>query len=557
MKKINRKITINSEKLKTSLKYIVNGSEKYLMLDVGNHTIKMLEYIFHNNQIHVLKGFIVPTPQKTIEDDRIIDVASISKAVFDKIKENKITTRNLVVSISSSEVITREMLIPKIKPEEMNKFIESNSADIFPVKLSTYSLGYSIIEEYKDKGTDMIRIMIAAIPKDIIIPYVELASSLKLQLKSINFSGYELYNFIDFEIADRNNGYAVVDLGAKNTNVVIVSNGVFKFNRIINRGSEEITQLIKEELNCNEAKAEQLKRQYNSVIILGKLKRDADVYKVAEITQRVIADIMQDVFRVLEFYNINNSKNKISKVYLTGLGSKISGIEEFIEGILGFHVIRIKEFENVKFEGGAKKLRNRQLTFINCLGAANLNNKNFNFIKGDMQLSNFILFLSPLFYKSVLCVVLLILLGAAGINFNIFLINEEIKEYNALFASKVTITQLQDEIENEKSEVDKYNSILNQAGTGVEKFVEKLEIIENVIKEMEPQVYIYVDKYKLTTDTIEISCRAVSKYNGNSLEDMAYMNAPYDFEDKLSTYFECSRGRNIKPEKFVLTLKIK
>jgi len=554
MRKISRKMTINSGKLKSSLKYILNGSEKFLLLEVGNHTIKMCEYVFNNGLIHVLNGFIIPTPQNAVENDKIVNVPAIVKVIQDKIRIEHITNRTLTVSIASNEIITREMLVPKIKHEEMSKFIEVNSGDIFPVKLNTYSLGYSVIEEYKDKGTDMNRIMIAAIPKDVIIPYIELAATLKLQLKNINFSGFELYNFIDFEIDDKEEGYAVVDVGAKNTNLVIVSKGVFRFNRVINRGSDEITKKIEEELQCNSVKAEHLKRKYNSVIILGNLKKDSEVYKVAEITQDIISDIMQNVFRVLEFYNINNPKNRISKVYLTGLGSKISGIEEFIEGILGFPVVRIKELQKVRFDNNAKRLRNRQLTFVNCLGATNLANRNFVFIKGDLQLSNFMLFIDKNFYKAVACVILLVLLVAAGINFNIYLINQETDGYNSFISSKVEITQLQDKIAIENGELDKYKNIVNEIGTGAEKYKDKLEIIENVIKDMSKEVDIYIDKYKFNTNSIEITCRAAYK---RSEDEMAYINAPYNFEDKLSQYFECSRGRNTKSENFVITLKIK
>lgn len=556
MKRIIKKVKIGGLRFKKAFIRVLNGSQQYLTLDIGSHAIKMVEYSVDENKIHVVNGFIVPTPSDSVLNGKIIDMDKIVEIIKPKIKNAKIVTKRLSISVESDEIISREMLIPKLKENEYNSFITANSADIFPMNLTSYSLGYSIIEEYCDKGVDMNRIMIVAIPKEIVQKYIELATILKLNLENVIYSGYELYNFIDFEIPPTEEGYAVIDFGAKTTNLIVMSKKVLRFNRVISKGSDNITQKISKELECNLVKAEQLKKQYNSVIILGKLKKDADVYKVAKITQDVISDVIQDALRIIEFYNINNAKNKILKIYLTGLGSKISGIEEYVEGLVGIPVIRIKSFNNVVFEGEARRLRNRQLTLINCLGSNALKQNSFNFIKGDLKFSTVNLFKSLLFYECVACGVLIVLFIAAAINLNIFLVNQKTKEYNSFIASNYEITKVQDEIAKEKLKINNTNQILNRIGVGAEVHRDKLENIEKVIDEMSEKVKIDVKRYEIYPDFIRITCRATS-LKVNYLEDMDYINAPYDLEDKLNGYFEAKRGNNPKPESFTLTLNFK
>jgi len=558
MKKISlkRKFQINGVKIKESLKRVLSGSKKYLVLDIGSTNIKLVEYVIENSKIHVLNGFIVATPANSFSNGKIHHISPIAELISQKLKDEKITTRSLVVSITSNEIITREMLVPKIKSEDLDNFVSVNSADIFPMNLSTYSLGYSVIEEYKEKTVEMNRIMIAAIPRDIIIQYISLAEILKLELKTINYAGYELYNYTSFEIDEKEEGYAVIDIGGEDTDLIINANGTLKFNRVINRGSKEATNIIMKELGCSEVKAEHLKKQYNSVIILGKLKEDAEVYKVAKINQDVIADIMYELLRVIEFYNANNPKNRVKKIYLTGLGSKISGIEEYVENIIGIPVIRIKEFSKVVFEGNAKKLRNRQLALINCLGANKLSKNGFNFIKGDLELSKILILFNPFFYKCVICLALIVLLVASAINFNIFLINQETNEFRGLINANVEIVRLQNEIELEKASLDDKHAILEEIGDGVETLTDELKIIEDTIEEMSSTVKITINRYKLSNDRIQIDCKATSLKSGDPIDDIDYINAPYDLKDKLIGIFRCEMGKAAKPEDFSLIITL-
>ena len=306
-------------------------------------------------------------------------------------------------------------------------------------------------------------------------------------------------------------------------------------------------------MKCNLAKAEQLKKQYNSVLILGNLKEDADVYTVAKINQEVITDIMQDIVRIIDFYNANNAKAKIQKVYLTGLGSKISGLEEFVGNILGFDTVRMKELNKVIFEGESKRLRTRQLSFVKCIGAVRLGERKFKFIQSTVKLPHLGILVNPLFYKIAACIILIFALVPAIINFRSYFIKEKIREYNAYIDSNTEITALQNAINSEKSELEHYQSLNAGAGFGAETFVEDLQKIEAIIKDMSDEVKIRIDRYAFTRDTIQIACVAIPV---DGVDEAIYVNSPYDFRDRLSEYFDWE-GRNLKPEDFTLTLTVR
>jgi type IV pilus assembly protein PilM len=532
----------------------LKGADKKIILEIGNHNIKLIE-IQKAEKIEVSKGFIISTPENAIEEDRIIDISSLAKVIKGKIKEEKIFTRELTVSVASKEIITREISLPYMRKDDLNNVIKMNSEDLFPVKLENYSLGYSIIEEYTEKEGILNRILVAAIPKEIIVPYIELAQQLKLSLKGFNFSGYELYNFMDFELENKEDNYVVIDIGSKNTNFIIVSNGVLKFNRVIKIGSEKVTELIAKKLNCDYVKAEKLKRQYNSVIILGNLESNSEVYIVAKMMQKVIEEIIQELSRIVEFYNSNNVKQKVNKIYVTGLPSRVSGIEEYIENITGMSVKRIRDLSKVSFNAKARALKGKQLTLVNCLGTEQLTNRKFVFLKGDLKLTNFLLILDPKFYKVGICIILLVLLFASAINFNIFLINKEADKYDSFLRSKVAISKLQNEINATTTSINKKKQVINSIENGAENIGDKLGIIDNVIADMSNKAVIEINKYNVkSTNIVEIKCSA--KISKNAPNDYIIYNAPFDFADKLREHFDLPDPGN-NPEDFTLTLTVK
>lgn len=439
------------------------GREKYLILEVGNYNTKMIEVSSFPGKMVVHKGFIIATPEGTLEDDIVVKTDELVSMLTEKMKEEKITARNVTISLSSGDIITREMAVPKMNRRDTLSFIKINSRDLFPVDLDEYTLGYVSMG-----GEDNSKLLIIAIPNEIIEPYIEIMEKLGLVLKSINFSGFELYNLIDFELGKNAGTYAVIDLGSKNTNFIIVSKGMLMYNRVLKTGSDDITKAIAERFKCTLTKAEKIKRDYNSVIMEGSLKETDDVYIVAEIIRDVLHGMLSDVSNIIEYYNGGHSRLPVSKVFIIGLATKISGISEFVEATLGIETEKIKEFERVLFEEAAKPAKRRQVTLENCLGAVPVDDKKVHLIKGKLQLSTVYQSINPIVYQIGALIGILMILVLAIINFTTFRIKEETKEYERYIASKQSLIKLQNEHSQKAGELDKLNQMISAVPAGME-----------------------------------------------------------------------------------------
>lgn len=521
-------------KILKSADKILNGEEKQLVLEIGSHTTKIVEYILKSNTIEVTGGAVLNTPVNSIQDDRLIDSTVLANVIKQALKEEKIKTKEFVVSIASKEIITREMNVPNMKERELKSFVQLNSNDIFPVKLINYVLGYNMIE----KGVNN-RVMIAAIPKDIVLTYMELADKLGMKLKGINYSGYELYNFIDLEINTQNETYLAIDLGARNTNIVIVSNGILKFNKIIPKGSQSTSSYISEELNCSLTKAEQLKRLYNTIEESEESPQDSEVNVVAKYTRRCVDDVLQDILRIREFYNSNNPKNKLTKIYILGTAAKIVGIEEYISQKISIDTVAVKLFTKVSFGKNALKLKARQHNFINCLGTHELKNRRLYVIKEGLHFKRNSFLLKPKFHKLAICVVLIMIMFLINERNSIIEITNRIETYKQYSESKSEVVALQDAVKKKQNELTAAQDSFNKAKKEFEEDFDIIRIVENGIKALDTDAKIYIIKYKFQGKNIEITGRIEPPIgiDQNHENYYIYKNLPFNLVEHIGKEF--------------------
>lgn len=513
----------------------VKGKEKYLVLEVGNYNTKMIEVEPLPGKIAVNKGFIVATPEGTIDDDVIVNSDELINTLKEKIQEEKISTRHVTISLSSKDIVTRELSVPKMNNRDMISFIKVNSKDLFPVNLEDYTLGYvSMSKEDKKK------LLIIAIPNEIIVPYIDITQKLGLVLKSINFSGFELYNLIDFELGREAGTYAVIDLGSKNTNFIIVSRGNLMYNRVLKVGSDDVTKAIADRFKCTLTKAEKIKRDYNSVITEGSLKPTDDVYIVANLFKDVLGAMFSDIANLIEFYNTNHIKGMVSKVYIIGLATKISGISEYAEEVLGIRTEKIKEFERVIFDEKAKAVKRRQVTLENCLGAVAIDEKRVNLIKGNLQLADIYQNINPMVYKIGVAIACLMVLVLAIIYYLTFTVETGAIEYDVKIAEMGEVKRLQNELEAANNNLTKTQDLIGSIPSGIEEKIELFELVE--------AANLVVPEITITRYTISLPNKITIIAN---CEDEF---RPYDFVEELSKEFEVPENLSLSSGGFTLQL---
>jgi len=478
-----KKVDISNINIKELMNRI---PKRRLVLEVGSHFVKMAEFLCFKNHVKLLKGFTVKLPEGIVKKDIIIKVDELADLLLPIIKERKFSIQELEVVISSKAIITRETTLPKAKRSELDGVVQTNVEELFPIKTNEYTFGYRILEEVREKGTDMYKVLIVATPTEIIAPYISLAKKLKLKLKLIDFAGNSLYKLAKYELDYRHieeKNIAVIDIGAKKTDLIIMSDNVLKLNRIVDKGSDTINQIIMKRLDCDYDRAEKLKKEFNSIILEGEIGPEDEGYIVGLCIQEGLKKITAEINKLIEFHNAYNKGKEIEHIYLVGEGSLIYGLNDYITELTDIPSERLKDIKILELEKETNKYKRKKMTFENVAGAAIDDGDKFNLLAEELIEHSSFFEKGPKLYKAI-GVVVGVFVGLHLIfALTLKMIDRDIKEYNDSTANMTQARILMQDIKKTRSELAAINEVVDPLNEGAAKYITNYVDLKNAMPE--------------------------------------------------------------------------
>ncbi|TCT16897.1 type IV pilus assembly protein PilM [Natranaerovirga pectinivora] len=334
---------------------------KYITIDISNETLKIAEVVKKKNNIIVKKAINILRSSEAVEDGYIRNKEYLAGLIKQTLIENKIKTKNLIITIYSSKIISREITLPYLKPKKLSTVINMNVSEYFPVNTNDYIIDHTPIDTIEDSSTKSQKILILAAPKSLVEGYVELAERLGLTLKSIGYAGNGLVELFKLQNYEGNNIY--LELGSESTIATILNNGKLEAQRFLPFGTNEIYQGVMSKLNLG----------YEEATILVKEKSVFDIeveehsYLTGEITIAV-NKIMSGVSRLLDYYGSRTDSKPVNGIFIIGNGSEFYGIEDYIEKNFNLKTKIINEYTHIKSTKVENFLKD-QIYYTAALGA--------------------------------------------------------------------------------------------------------------------------------------------------------------------------------------------
>lgn len=361
---------------------------KVLSIEISNSVIRMCQMDYKKTNPRVYRHAMADTPQGAYMDGRILKPELLKDVIKDAIKENKMATKDVVFSISSTKIVTREVVIPGIKEKLIPNMIKANLNEYFPIDLSAYEVAHLILEKIED-GADAgkYKVLIMAAEKHMIQSYEQLATSCGLRLVSLDYAGNSIFQAIKNE--DESSRVMVLKIEEKSTTVTIVNHKNLMLQRAINYGiNDAIDEITKNRVfnvtNYDEA-WELAKRkacikywinedaQRTSVDLSTRLEtRDFDESQEIreakiEVTKS-LEQLISSIRRVIEFYASRNNGETVDQILIGGCAGDINGLARLFSNEFGIKTSVMNRLEGVGWHvvGNDAGIYN----YVSCIGAA-------------------------------------------------------------------------------------------------------------------------------------------------------------------------------------------
>jgi type IV pilus assembly protein PilM len=331
-------------------------SNRTLSVDFGNNYLKFAVGEYKNNHLVIDQLFSQEINEGVISNGNIREFNLLKNLINEMTKEKKVRAKNISFTLASSDIIKREVIIPIVEPEDEGSLIEFEIEQYLPESIKDYIIQSRELGFIENNSENKKRLLVAAMPKGMADLYFQLADELKLKplrfdIHSNVISKLMRYNSLN-SAGDsfRRESALVVEINHNFIDVFILEKGKYKFSRRIFSGIQELIRLrsVTEEdiINLN----------FKNVL------EDEHMTVLQEIDYWI-----DEIRKIIKYYEDLLEENKIDKVILYGDGSLIKGIETSFANRLG---IKTELFEVNNVVDLNDKTNSEDLTsYMNAIGA--------------------------------------------------------------------------------------------------------------------------------------------------------------------------------------------
>lgn len=461
-------------------------ANKILSIEIGSRITRVIETDFKTKNPKIYKSFSFETPEELFEEEEVSSTEEFRDRLLEGLKENKIKTKRVIFVLASSRIASRDVVIPKVKENQILTLLHANSAEYFPVDLQQYRLVYRILGEVEEEGEKKYKLMVLAVPHDMIEAYQKLASDCELILGGLDYVGNAATRILIDKVTE--NLYAAVKIEDDNTIVTIVKEGKIQLQRTFTYGIEEAVEVIQrsERFGENLSFGDALKILWTESFY-DKKEDDERNRDLAEDLADTFRAIIGNVSRVINYYSSNNAGAQMDSIILYGMGADVKDLAEALKNELNVPISTDVLQENILRDKADTNPDFYPLSYAVCVGAV-IEPMDFRLEQAEKRKKKErrsgektstkkikLNLTAEGFFK--ICILVSVLLLLAVIPYHIFL-KAEINKMQEETAEKQYLSDLYTQCETAKKECDDIASLYASTETtseGIGAFILELE----------------------------------------------------------------------------------
>ncbi len=357
------------------------GSKSKLVgLDIGRNWIKAVEFTPGSKGTDIKGLAKKELPPEMRQEER--DPKAMAKLIKACFAEGLISTRDVVVMVSGPQVFIRRITMPTMPQDELVEVIPYEAAKYISLPVERLTVDYMVVGEKETEGVKEQDILLVTIPKDVIENEKSLVRAAGLKPVAVTVAPMVMWNAFQLsgQVPD-GKIIAMLDIGFEKSTISLLNNGVLEFTRAINLGGDEITKALTESfvkegenhtLTHNEAETVKQEYGYQPSNKTGMTKDGISFNQLSILMRPALEKLLGEISTSLDFYKTEFQISKVDKIIMSGGGSMLKGLGEFLAGDLGVEIESDNPFQGVRF---AKKIPENSVidvapAFVTAIGLA-------------------------------------------------------------------------------------------------------------------------------------------------------------------------------------------
>lgn len=319
---------------------------KRLGIDIGSDSIKLVELDDKKGRLEIIKCAMA----RIANGDK-------KSALRELLSQARLTMKHVNVSLSGTSVIVRYIEMPVMKKEELKSAIKFEAEKYIPFNINEFTIDCAMLDRAASGSQ---RVLLVAAKKQEVNSLLEFFKDLGLEIGVIDIDSFALFNsFQRTRIENKDEStYALMNIGAKFSNMNIATKQNAYFTRDILWGGLDITTSIKDAMGVSQEEAEVLKHTPGE-------RREDIVNILAPVLEKFVSQIRMS----FDYFETQFGKD-VERLYISGGTSYLFNIIDVLGDNLGIEAKMWNPFEGLKSAEPIKEMSESPALFAVAIGLA-------------------------------------------------------------------------------------------------------------------------------------------------------------------------------------------
>ncbi len=323
------------------------NTKSFLAVDFGAGSLKLAEFEVNEAGGLRLKQFGIKSlgaegAQETTRE------ATILKALQGMLAEKGVRSKHVNVCAPGFHVFSKFVKLPPVDAGKVTQIIQYEAQQNVPFPLAEVVWDYQILGS--TPGGEL-EVLLVAIKADIVEGLFRVTESAGLSLQVADVSPAALCNAFRYNYGDLDDCTALLDIGAKTSNLLFFEKGKV-FSRSINLGANSITQDFANESKLKYDAAEKLKIEEGFVSLGGAYEEPENPHQAAisKIARQFMTRLHIQVNQTMQFYRGQQGGSAPQRLFLSGGASIMPYTAQFFAEKLNVPVEFFNPLRNVQID---------------------------------------------------------------------------------------------------------------------------------------------------------------------------------------------------------------
>jgi type IV pilus assembly protein PilM len=331
-------------------------------LDIGTSVVRAAELSFGRGGTTLDRFGQVVLPEGAVRDGEVVDGEHVTEAIKHLWSATGFTHKKVVLGVANQRVIVRQMDLPWMEQAELRRSLAFHVADLLPIAVEQSVLDFFPLEEVVDEnGARMLRGLLVAAQRDTVLSNVRCAENAGLRVTSVDLTSFAVLRAMGKQSGLTVQTEALIDVGARVTNIVVHSAGVPRFVRILLMGGQDVTDAVSEQLGVPLEQAEGMKQHFATY------GAGEELAMVSRTVATTAGDFVDEIRGSLDYYASSHPGAPVERIVISGGGSRLEGLIERLQ--VGTRLPVVPGDPLFPLKMGRTGLDQDQLDFIKPLAA--------------------------------------------------------------------------------------------------------------------------------------------------------------------------------------------